>query len=73
MRALVRKVQHRVPASTILKFFKFPKPPRECLQQLVKVSSQSDERCGLLYDTHTQTLIFMYKIVEGIYSSIYEH
>ena len=35
------------PASTI---FKFPKPPRECLQQLVKASSQSDERCVLLQE-----------------------
>ena len=43
------------PASTIFKFFKFPKPPRGCLQQLVKVSSQSDERCGLLYGTDRQT------------------
>ena len=46
------------PASTIFKFFKFPKPPQECLQQLVKVSPQSDERCVLLYGT--QTLIFIY-------------
>ena len=43
------------PASTIFKFFKFPKPPRECLQQLVKVSSQSDEECLLLYGTDKQT------------------
>ena len=42
------------PACTIFKFFKFPKAPRECLQQLVKVSSQSDERCGLLYGTYTE-------------------
>ena len=35
------------PASTIFKFFKFPKPPRACLQQFLKVSSQSDERCVL--------------------------
>ena len=27
------------PDSTIFKFFKFPKPPRECLQKLVHVSS----------------------------------
>ena len=43
------------PASRIFKFFKFPKPPQECLQQLVKVSSQSDERSVLLYGKHRQT------------------
>ena len=49
------------PASTIINFFKFPKPPRECLEQLVKSSSQSDERCGLLYEADTQTDIhFLY-------------
>ena len=40
------------PASTIFNFFKFPKPPRACLQQFLKVSSQQDERCVLLYGTH---------------------
>ena len=47
------------PASTIFKFFKIPKPPRACFQ-LVKVSSQSDERCELLYGTDTQTDIHFY-------------
>ena len=49
------------PASTIFKIFTFPKSPRECLQ-LVKVSSQSDKRCVLVYGTYTdtQTLIFIY-------------
>ena len=36
------------PASTIFKFLKFPKSPRACLQQFLKVSSQSEERCVLL-------------------------
>ena len=36
------------PASTIFKIFIFPKPPWACWQYLVKVSSQSDERCVLL-------------------------
>ena len=49
------KVTPGTPASTILKFFKFPKPPRACLQQFLKVSSQSDERCVLLYGTDRQT------------------
>ena len=54
VRALVGKVQHRVlQLVQFSNFFKFPKPPQECLQQLVKVSSQSDERCGLLYGIHT--------------------
>ena len=35
------------PASTIFKFSKFPKPSRAGLQ-ILKVSSQSDERCVLL-------------------------
>ena len=55
-------------------YIKFPKPPRACLQQLLKVSSQSDERCVLLCGTHThththadrQTLIFIYKIVSEL-------
>ena len=39
-------------ASTIFNFLKFPKPPRACFQQLVKVSSQSDEWCMLLIRQH---------------------
>ena len=38
-------------ASTIFFIFKFPEPPRACLQ-LVKVSWQSDEWCVLLVGQH---------------------
>ena len=42
-------------ASTMFNFFKIFKSTPGVLQQLVKVSSQSDERCVLLYgDTHRQ-------------------
>ena len=61
------------PASKIFNFFKFPKPLRVCLQ-LVKVSSQSDERCVLLVWEHrvlqpVQFFIFLnfqnHRVTEG--------
>ena len=67
MRVLVGKVQHRVlQLVQFSDFFKFPKPPRECLQQLVKVSSQSDELRVLLYGTNKETFIFIYKLMRGL-------
>ena len=59
------------PASTISKCLKFPKPPQVFLQQLVKVSSQSDEQCVLLYGTDTQTLIYDLYIYIYIYIYMY--
>ena len=51
--APVGKGQHRVLRLVqFLIFFKFPKTPLACLQQLVNISSQSDEWCVLLVGQH---------------------
>ena len=54
---------HKHTQTVIFIYIKFRKSPRACLQQLLKVSSQSDERCVLLYGTNIETFIFIYRLV----------
>ena len=57
-RTHARAHTHTYPTQTLIFIYieiKFPTSSRACLQQLLKISSQSDERCVLLYGTHTHT------------------
>ena len=57
------------PAST---FFKFPKPLRAYLQQLVKVSLQFDERCLLSIKQHRVLQLVKFSIFFN-FQNHYEH